>query len=173
MGTAIGATSFALGDLRQIRNGDRQVRRDWALHAAGLALVGLWLAVAGQMPLWAVLLAAYAGNALIKIRTFLEHRAHDLYRARTVVVEDRGPLAFLFLNNNYHVVHHCHPQVAWYDLPALYRSNRDHYLRRNEAYVYRSYAEIFRRYFLRAKDPVPHPIWPVKKTEPADTVAAE
>jgi fatty acid desaturase len=58
----------------------------------------------------------------------------------------------------------CTPQVPWYDLPALYRGNRDHYLRRNEAYVYRNYAEIFRRYlFLRAKDPVPHPIWPVKR----------
>lgn len=172
VGTAIGATSFIVGDLRLILKGDRQVRLDWALHATGLALVALWLGLVGQMPLWSVLLTAYAGNSLIKIRTFLEHRAHELYRARTVVVEDRGPLAFLFLNNNYHVVHHCHPQVPWYDLPALYRGNRDHYLRRNEAYVYRSYAEIFRQYFLRAKDPVPHPIWPVKKTD-TDRVAAE
>ena len=106
------------------------------------------------------------GNSLIKIRTFLEHRAHEAHRARTVVVEDRGPLSLLFLNNNFHVVHHCHPNVPWYDLPALYRGNRDHYLRRNEGYVYRSYAQIFARYLLRAKDPVPHPIWPVDKGQP-------
>jgi fatty acid desaturase len=52
--------------------------------------------------------------------------------------------------------------VPWYRLPATYRANRDHYLRRNEGYLYRSYAEIFARYLLRAKDPVPHPLWPPK-----------
>ncbi|MEZ5796324.1 MAG: fatty acid desaturase [Paracoccaceae bacterium] len=178
VGTAIGAFVFYRDDLRQILAGNRRIRRDWGLHALGVALVFLWLVAFGEMPVWAYLLAAYAGNALVKIRTFLEHRAHDLHRARTVIVEDRGPLALLFLNNNLHVVHHCHPQVAWYDLPALYRGNRDHYLRRNDSYVYRSYAQIIGRYLFRAKDPVPHPIWPVRKrlTEDADcplTQAAE
>jgi fatty acid desaturase len=120
------------------------------------------------MPVWGWLLAAYGGNSLIKIRTFLEHRAHEQFRARTVVVEDRGPLALLFLNNNYHVVHHMHPTVAWHRLPALYRANRDHYLRRNGAYVYRTYGEIFRAYFLRAKDPVPHPLWPAGSGQAAE-----
>jgi fatty acid desaturase len=111
------------------------------------------------LPLWAFFLATYAALSVLKIRTFLEHRAHDRARARTVIIEDRGPLALMFLNNNLHVVHHMHPRVAWYKLPALYRRHRDHYRRRNEAYIYRSYGEIFRAYFLRAKDPVPHPVW--------------
>jgi len=94
----------------------------------------------------------------IKIRTFLEHRAHERASGRTVVIEDRGFFAFLFLNNNYHVVHHMHPRVPWYDLPAMFRANRDKYLRRNDGYYYRSYREIFAQHFLRAKDPVPHPL---------------
>lgn len=163
VGTAIGGFTFIREDLRLIWAGDRQVRRDWALHGFGVFLVGLWLVWVGAMPIWAYLLAAYFGNALIKIRTFLEHRAHDLFRARTAVVEDRGPLALLFLNNNLHVVHHCHPQVPWYKLPALYRNNRDHFLRRNETYVYRSYWQVFCAHFLKAKDPVPHPLWPTPK----------
>ena len=61
------------------------------------------------MPVWAYLLAAYLGWSLLKIRTYLEHRAHEAARARTVVIESRGPLALLFLNNNFHVVHHMHP----------------------------------------------------------------
>jgi fatty acid desaturase len=52
-----------------------------------------------------------------------------------------------------------HPRVAWYRLPALYRANREKYLSRNDGYVYRSYGEVFRRYFLRVKDPVAHPLW--------------
>ncbi len=133
------------------------LRRDWTLHFGGLILVALWLSAAA-MPWWSYLLAAYLGHGLLKIRTFLEHRAHEAARARTVVIEDRGPLALLFLNNNLHVVHHMHPAVPWYRLPAIYSANRDHYLRRNEGYRYRSYAEIFARYLWRAKDPVPHPL---------------
>jgi fatty acid desaturase len=53
--------------------------------------------------------------------------------------------------------------VPWYRLPDLYAQNRDHYLRRNDGYRYESYAEIFGRYLLRRKDPVPHPVWPVRK----------
>lgn len=141
------------------------IRRAWALHAAGLALVALWLS-ATAMPWWAYLLAAYLGHAILKIRTFLEHRAHEAARARTVIVEDNGPLALLFLNNNLHVVHHMHPAVPWYRLPATYATNRDHYLRRNEGYVYRNYAEVFWRYLFHAKDPVPHPLMPATASHP-------
>lgn len=164
LGPLIGTACFVAKDLGLIRRGDARVRQAWALNLLGLVPVVLWLLWAG-MPLWAYLGALYLGFALLKIRTFLEHRAHALCRARTVIVEDRGPLALLFLNNNFHVVHHMHPAVPWYRLPALYRARKAHYQSRNEGYVYASYAEVFRRYFLRAKDPVPHPIWPLRRDE--------
>ncbi|WP_347310527.1 fatty acid desaturase [Defluviimonas sp. SAOS-178_SWC] len=159
LGPAISVAAVLRSDGRAILGGDRAIARDWALHAAGLVLVGLWIA-ATAMPVWAYFVAAYAGMSILKIRTFLEHRAHDLARGRTVIVEDRGPLAFLFLNNNLHVVHHAKPGVAWYRLPALYAANREEFLRRNEGYRYASYGEVFRRHFLTPKDPVPHPLRP-------------
>ena len=162
VGPAISFWALVKGDAKAILRGEHRVTLAWALHAAGLVPVWLWLAYVGNMPIWAYLLAAYLGWSLLKIRTYLEHRAHAAARARTVVVESQGPLSLLFLNNNFHVVHHMHPGVAWYRLPALYRSRKDHFLRRNEAYVYRSYVEIFRQHLFRAKDPVPHPIWPVR-----------
>lgn len=173
VGPAIGFVIFVATDIRLVRRGDWRVVRAWALHGAGVALVLTWLLYVGKMPVWTWLVTGYLAASLLKIRTFLEHRAHDLFRARTVVIEDRGPLALLFLNNNYHVVHHMHPAVPWHRLPALYRANRDHYLRRNEAYLYRNYWEIFRRHFLRAKDPVPHPVWPVRRetAQPAPEAA--
>jgi len=158
VGPALGTLVFWWGDLRAMRAGDRAILRDWALHAAGVALVLSWLALVAQMPVWAYLLAVYAGHSVLKIRTFLEHRAHEKARGRTVIIEDRGPLALLFLNNNLHVVHHTHPQVAWYELPRLYAARKSHYLGKNEGYRYASYGEVFRRYFFRAKDPVPHPL---------------
>jgi len=160
LGPAI-STALLMGqDLRAILRGDAGVLSAWVWHGLGLVPVVVWLLTVGQMPVWAYLVAVYFGLSLLKIRTFLEHRAHEAFRARTVVIEDRGPLALLFLNNNFHVVHHMHPQVPWYRLPALYRANREHYLRRNEGYVYRSYAQIIGQFLFRAKDPVPHPIWP-------------
>lgn len=159
IGPLVGNFLWLRTELGLVRRGARGVRRDWLKHLAGFVpLVGwLWLAA---MPWWAYLLAAYLGHALLKIRTYLEHRAHEAPRARTVIIEDRGPLALLFLNNNLHVVHHAHPAVPWYRLPAMYAENRAHYLRRNEHYHYRSYAQIFGRYLVKAKDPVPHPLMP-------------
>lgn len=159
IGPLIGTVAFIAADIRAIAAGDRRVALGWALHLPPLALLG-WIVALSPMPVWAFLASSYLALSLLKIRTFLEHRAHDCASGRTVVVEDRGPLALLFLNNCYHVVHHMHPQVAWYDLPALYRARRDHYLRRNDGYRYDSYAQVFGRHFWRAKDPVPHPLMP-------------
>lgn len=170
LGPGVGTWYFVKGDLALMKAGDARVRLAWGLNAVGVAMVLIWLWAVGTMPVLAYVLAVYLGMSLLKIRTFLEHRAHELFRARTVIIEDRGPLSYLFLNNNFHVVHHCMPNVPWYDLPGLYAQKRDHFQRRNEAYVYRSYAEIFRLYFLRAKDPVPHPVWPVRKSDAPDAM---
>jgi fatty acid desaturase len=172
LGPAISTWAFCRTDLAAIRRGDRRIALSWGLHLIGVALVLGWLLIATSMPVWAYVIAAYLGYGLLKIRTFLEHRAHEAFRARSVIVEDRGPLALLFLNNNLHCVHHMHPAVAWYDLPVIYAARRDHYLRRNDAYVFANYAQIFRRFLLRAKDPVPHPIWPVKKSDKPESEVA-
>lgn len=159
LGPVLGQVLFMRDEWRGLMRGDRAILLAWAVHLPG-AVVVLWVVAQSAMPVWAYLIAAYLGLSLLKIRTFLEHRAHEKSRARTVIIEDRGPLAFLFLNNNLHVVHHMNPTAPWYRLPSLYRDGKDRYLACNEAYVYRSYAQIFRQYFFHAKDPVPHPLWP-------------
>ena len=162
IGPVLGTWRFVAEDLAQAGR-DPRIRPAWIAHALGLVPVLAWLWTAGTMPLWAYVPAVYLAFALLRIRTFLEHRAHVSPRGRTVVIEDRGPLSLLFLNNNYHVVHHMHPAVPWYKLPALYAARRAHYLKRNDGYHYRNYLDIFRRHLWRAKDTVPHPIWPVQK----------
>lgn len=160
LGPLIGTLGFVMWDARALRRGDRRVALGWLLHVPAVGVVIWWLVAVGQMPVWAFLLSSYAALSVLKIRTFLEHRAHETAQARTVIIEDRGLLALLFLNNNFHIVHHMHAMVPWYRLPALYRENRDRYLSRNGGYRYATYGEVFRRYFWRAKDPVPHPLYP-------------
>ncbi|WP_415402354.1 fatty acid desaturase [Tateyamaria sp. SN3-11] len=159
VGPLVAQVVFMREDWRAILTSDRQVLKAWVIHVPGVMLV-LGLVAAAPLPLWLYLLACYTALSVLKIRTFLEHQAHEKARGRTVIVEDRGPLAFLFLNNNFHVVHHMHPRVPWYRLPALYRANAARYLACNDGYRYRSYAQVFAAHFWRAKDPVPHPLWP-------------
>ena len=159
IGPVVAQLGFMAADWRLIRQGQRHVAWAWVWHIVGVVPVMFWLIYVAQMPIWAYVLAAYMGISIIKIRTFLEHRAYDRVTGRTVVIEDQGWLAFMFLNNNYHLVHHLHPSVPWYDLPRLYFENSQSYLEKNDGYRYRSYGEVFRRYLLRAKDQVPHPLW--------------
>ncbi|MDJ1007919.1 MAG: fatty acid desaturase [Paracoccaceae bacterium] len=157
IGPLVGQIGYLLNEVRAHRSGDHRVLSSWLWHLPSVGLVMAAVA-AGPMPLWAYVAAVYLGLGLIKIRTFLEHRAHDAVRARTAIVEDCGPLAWLFLNNNLHVVHHAHPEVPWYRLPALYRSRRERFLAMNDHYVYRGYGAVIRRYLFDRKDPVPHPL---------------
>jgi fatty acid desaturase len=159
VGPAIAQFVFMKADLCAICRGDRGVLRGWLMHIPSVSMV-LYLIWLSPIGVGTYLIAIYAALSVLKIRTFLEHRAHDMCRARTVVIEDRGLLALLFLNNNFHIVHHLHPDVAWYKLPGLYWANRQRYLAMNDSYLYGSYKEIFRAYFWRRKDPVEHPLWP-------------
>lgn len=159
IGPVVSQVAFMAADWRAIRAGERAVLRGWLWHIPALGLVIGWMAALGQMPVWAFVLSSYAAISILKIRTFLEHQAHLRARGRTVIIEDRGLLAFLFLNNNLHVVHHMHPRLPWYRLPGLYFANRDRYLACNDGYMFPSYGAIFRRYLFKAKDPVPHPLW--------------
>lgn len=160
IGPALGTWTFAANDLRLIAAGDRRILFGWMLHVPALGLVLGWMVWVAQMPFWLWALSSYGALSLLKIRTFLEHRAHDDAMGRTVIIEDRGLLALLFLNNNFHLVHHMHAKVPWFRIPRLYHENRDRYLSRNHGYRYGSYAEVFAAHFWRAKDPVPHPLWP-------------
>jgi len=160
LGPLIAQIVFMRADLVAIARGNRRVLAGWLLHVPAVCLVALWAVSYGQMPGWAYLVSAYLALSLLKIRTYLEHRAHEDAPARTVLIEDCGPLALLFLNNNYHIVHHSHPGAPWSRMRRLYRADKEYYQTLNDGYVFRSYGEVFRRYFLRAKDPVPHPLWP-------------
>jgi len=143
-------------DTRAMLDGDWAIVRAYVLHFDGLVPM-FWLLSVWQINLLAYLLVAYLALSILKIRTFLEHRAHFSVAARTVVVEDRGLLALLFLNNNFHAVHHRHPGVAWYRLPGLYYANRVDFLKANQGYRYASYWEIFSEFLWQAKEPVQHP----------------
>jgi fatty acid desaturase len=158
IGPVLGIGAFVKADLEAVARGERRVALDWLAHLPGVG-VTLWLVSLSSVSWGMYLGACYGALSVLRIRTFLEHRDHERAAGRSVIIEDRGILAFLFLNNNFHAVHHMHPQVAWHRLPALYRARKARFLEMNRGYVYRSYGVVFARFFLRRKDPVAHPLW--------------
>ena len=129
-----------------------------ARHAASVALMLLWLLAVCEMPLYLYLLAfVWPGTSLMLVRSFLEHR-YDSDEARRTVLVDGCPLTrLLFLNNNYHWVHHYYPALAWYRIPMVARRQREAVLARNGNYTYSGYWSIARRYLLK---PWTHPVYP-------------
>lgn len=156
IGPLLGTPGFILSEVEALRRNERGVRRAWTLHAVGLAFV-IPLVLLSAMPFWVYLLGpVWLGQSLIALRSFAEHQWSERPDGRTVIVE-RSPFAFLFLNNNLHLVHHKNPTVAWYRLPRLFRERRAEWSAMNGGYVYPNYWSLFRTFAFRTKEPVVHP----------------
>ncbi|MFL4210863.1 fatty acid desaturase [Enterobacter mori] len=129
----------------------------WLVHGALLAGLVVWMRHVGFSPVWFVLAVSYPALALTKVRSFLEHRAADDPLARSVINEAGIFWQVLFLNLNYHSVHHDLPGVPWYGLKALYQQNRAAYQQRNHGFVVKGYGQWLRQFWDKAVDVTVHP----------------
>ena len=144
-------------DARLMLAGDRAVQGAWARHVAGAVPV-LTLVWTAGIDLWAyALMAAYPGVSLIMVRSFIEHRAAEQAVQRTAIVDAGWFWRLLFLNNNFHWVHHRYPAVAWYLIPERWRAERDAVLERNGRYYLPGYAAVAWRWLFRSREPLIHP----------------
>ncbi len=142
----------------RILHGDAAAARIWAAHLVGAAVVCLWLSVVCGTPLWLYCLCCVLpATSLMTIRSFAEHRAATIPAHRTAVVQDFGPLAWLFLFNNLHAAHHRRPSLAWYRLPGWYRAHREELLSANGGLYYQGYWDVFRRFLIRPHARPVHP----------------
>jgi fatty acid desaturase len=158
IGPAISIVRIWVSEWSAIAQGDIEKLKHWLLFGLSAAVV-LWyvIGVAG-MPFWQYyLLIAYPGISLALVRSYCEHQATEQIDHRTIIVEASPFWSLMFLNNNLHVAHHAKPALAWYKIPAFYRAERDQLIARNNGYLMRGYGEIFSRYLLRAKEPIPYP----------------
>jgi len=159
VGPIIGLGGFLRDDFEAFLNGEKRLVWHYVHHLFGVAIVLFWLVMITNFPIWQYVAAAYLGMSILRIRTYLEHQAHERAAARSVIIEDRGLLAFLFLNNNFHAVHHSHPRLVWHQLPKAFERKRTHFLKKNDGYHYRSYWSVFKDHFVRPKDGPVHPLW--------------
>ena len=131
-----------------------------ARHATSCALVLYWVLAVCDMPFYVYLLAfAWPGSSLMMMRSFVEHRHDPEPERRTIVVEGCPLTRLLYLNNNYHSIHHRYPGLPWYRVPAAWRRERVATLAGNGNYYYPDYATIAWRYLFK---PWTHPAYPAR-----------
>jgi fatty acid desaturase len=157
LGPAITVAGFLADEARAARRHPRRVFRDWAPHLVGVALVLAWLNHVGVGIAAYLACFVYPGVALSLLRSFAEHRAAPQAGHRVAVVERAGPFAWLFLHNNLHAAHHEAPGLAWYRLPAYYRTHRARLLAGNGGLVYAGYGDVARRFLWQRHDATLHP----------------
>ena len=134
-------------------NKSPDVLRAWVLHVFGAAVVIAWLLWV-QFPLWLYFVGVvYPTLSLLLLRSFTEHLpVHDVSH-RSAIVKSNAFMQLLYLNNNFHRVHHDHPELPWYQLQEQYRRS---YADQSE-HVYAGYTELFKRFAFRPAFPVDHP----------------
>ena len=157
-GPAMSIAAIAAGALRQLRQGDYRFGRMWLTHGS-LTLLMLWGVnqVAGIHPLHYLFGVAYPALSIAMVRSYFEHRATADCKHRIAINEAAWPMRLLFLNNNFHLVHHDMPGLAWYLLPKAYWPHRDAYYERSAGFRFDGYAGLAWRFGFRPIDAPLHP----------------
>lgn len=161
LGPLVMILSFLAQEAVLIARGACARTRIWRAHAAGVAVVLVWIVGVCGLPLWLYLFGfVYVGAALTRLRSYAEHRYAGHHDERTAIVEGTPLFGLLFLYNNLHVLHHQRPGVPWYQIPGLYRRHRVALLTINGGLVYRGYLDVARRFLLKPHDDPRHPQHP-------------
>ncbi|MGI9484057.1 MAG: fatty acid desaturase [Hyphomicrobiales bacterium] len=172
IGPVVAFIRFAFSEARLLLKGNAEVAAAWGWHLLAVASLLYWVLVICQMPFVVFLVCfVWAGTSLTLMRSYAEHRAHEDPKARTAVVETNPLISLMFLNNNLHVVHHDNPQVAWYNLPQIYRSGREEFLKANKGYLINGYGRLLRKFFIKPHQPIAHPLMQPPQKKPAESDA--
>ncbi len=119
--------------------------RIWLIHIVLCAAILVFVNVAG-MPIWKYLLCvAYPGISLTLLRSYTEHRWSPEAKERSLIVEGSIISRLLYLNNNFHWIHHEKPGLHWTAIPKVYRQRKAEILKANGNYFYKGYTDIFKR----------------------------
>jgi fatty acid desaturase len=158
VGPAIAIAGTWIEAVRQPLRGDWSQAPMWLRHLAMLGAMLWWVDAAfGVSAIYYLLAISYPAQSLAMIRSYYEHRPAEDHKQR-IVLNEAGPVfRLLFLNNNYHLVHHDFPSLPWYLLPRVFHARRAGYIARSGGFHVRGYGELMRQFGFRPVDAPVHP----------------
>ncbi|WP_415914002.1 fatty acid desaturase [Paraburkholderia sp. J76] len=158
IGPPMSVAAMLAGAAKAQRGGDWRQAPMWLAHLAAVVLLLAWVQRYAGVPWWWYLAAVtWPALGLAMVRSLYEHRAASHPKARIAINEAGLVMRFLYLNNNYHLVHHDLPRLPWFQLARAYRMRRDDYRHKCGGFVIEGYAALLRRYAWRATDAPAHP----------------
>ena len=160
LGPALVIVPTWLDIVRRPLRGDHSQTRTWAVHLLLVCAMLLLLdRCAGIGPIRYLLTVCYPALGLAMFRSFYEHRPAAEASHRVVVNEAALFWRILYLNNNYHAVHHERPGLPWYRIRGFYLRHRADVLSRNGGFMIPGYLPLMKRF---ATTPVDSPIHPAR-----------
>lgn len=159
IGPPVMVLSLAKTTAQEWRAGEFRYISTWFVHLSLLIAMLVWMHRWSGVPVWYYLaVIAWPAQSIAMIRSIYEHRAVSKAKAR-IAINEAGPVTrLLFLNNNYHLVHHDLPSLPWYLLPHAYRMRESQYIAKCDGFHIRGgYSELLRRYAFRTTDAPVHP----------------
>lgn len=146
---------FYWRQIRAIFHKDRKTLQAWAIHLPLTLLLTGFLIYQNVNIAFYFFCLVYPGLSLTLIRSFAEHKFEEDPHHRSGIIEAGLFWRLLFLNNNYHAIHHENPRICWHALPKLFNMDPKLALDKNGNYYLPSYKELFRKYFFHSWD---HPV---------------
>ncbi|AVX90655.1 fatty acid desaturase [Pseudomonas sp. VE 196-7] len=158
IGAPLALLALAAEELQRLKNRERQAWLMWLTHGAFTVLMLCFVARFSVLPVWHyLLLISVPALSIAMIRSYYEHRPHAQPEQRTVLNEAGWPWRWLFLNLNFHLVHHDLPGLAWYDLPQAYRMRREQWVARSGGFLVQGYGQLWWRHGFKPIDSPEHP----------------
>ncbi len=158
LGPAFALTSVWAGMVIGPLKRDYRYLATWVVHLTLLVPMLWWVNYQADLsPLHYLFGVAYPAMSLAMLRSFFEHRPSALPAHRVVINDAAIFWRVLYLNNNYHAVHHEQPDLAWYRIPAAYQADREGFLQRNDGFQLPGYGHLLWRYVCKPVDSPVHP----------------
>ncbi|WP_206952477.1 fatty acid desaturase [Trinickia acidisoli] len=158
IGPPMSVAAMIVGAAKAFARGDWRHAPMWFRHGAVVALLLNWVQHYAGISWWYYLLAiTWPALGLAMVRSLYEHRAAAHPKARIAINEAGLAMRLLFLNNNFHLVHHDLPALPWFHLPRAYRMRREAYRQKCGGFVIGGYGVLLRHYAWRTTDTPEHP----------------
>ena len=145
---------------QQLFKGNFKYLSTWLIHLSLLVVLLAALQKYASIPAWYYAgVIAYFTLGLAMLRSFYEHRPAALPQDRIVINEAGLFWRLLYLNNNYHSVHHAYPKLPWYAIAKVYWAQPDQWKNANHGFFVNGYCLFLLQHLIKPVDHPEHPGW--------------